>query len=119
MRNGQTAAPAAVHPLNADETDARAEDLAVLLVDAVASGASVGSLAPLAPAVAAAGDAAAAAGVALLHLDTETGSPAEHLYRSAGWIRAGVIPDHAADPGGTRRPTTLSCKRLGTAAAAG
>ncbi|MFC7639193.1 hypothetical protein ACFQWA_25635 [Streptomyces thermogriseus] len=54
MRNGQTAAPAAVHPLNADETDARAEDLAVLLVDAVASGASVGSLAPLAPAVAAA-----------------------------------------------------------------
>ncbi|MHC3471314.1 N-acetyltransferase family protein [Streptomyces sp. 7R007] len=56
--------------------------------------------------------AAAAAGVTLLHLDTETDSPAEHLYTSAGWTRAGVIPDYAADPGGTLRPTTLYYKRL-------
>ncbi|MGW2647968.1 N-acetyltransferase family protein [Streptomyces sp. NPDC001393] len=57
-------------------------------------------------------NAAAAAGITLLHLDTETGSPAEHLYRSAGWIRAGVIPDYAESPGGALRATTLYYKRL-------
>ncbi|MFI1068695.1 GNAT family N-acetyltransferase [Streptomyces puniciscabiei] len=56
--------------------------------------------------------AAAAAGITLLHLDTETGSPAEHLYRSAGWTQAGVIPDYAESPGGELRPTTLYYKRL-------
>ncbi|MFD3843358.1 GNAT family N-acetyltransferase [Streptomyces sp. NPDC058642] len=61
-------------------------------------------------------DAAAAAGVTLLHLDTETDSPAEHLYTAAGWTRAGVIPDYAADPGGVLRPTTLYFKQLGAAA---
>jgi ribosomal protein S18 acetylase RimI-like enzyme len=58
-------------------------------------------------------EAASAAGITLLHLDTETDSPAEHLYRSAGWTRAGVIPDYAADPGGVLRPTTLYYKRVG------
>ena len=58
-------------------------------------------------------DAAIAAGITLLHLDTETDSPAEHLYRSAGWTRAGVIPDYAADPGGVLRPTTLYYKHVG------
>ncbi len=62
---------------------------------------------------------AAAAGLTLLHLDTETGSPAEHLYRSAGWTRAGIIPDYAAGPGGELRPTTLYFKRLGALAADG
>ncbi|MFE3167922.1 GNAT family N-acetyltransferase, partial [Streptomyces sp. NPDC059224] len=57
--------------------------------------------------------AASAAGITLLHLDTETDSPAEHLYRSAGWTRAGVIPNYAADPGGVLRPTTLYYKRVG------
>ncbi|MFG3009143.1 GNAT family N-acetyltransferase [Streptomyces cinerochromogenes] len=57
--------------------------------------------------------AAAAAGRTLLHLDTETGSPAEHLYRSAGWTAAGTIPDYAAAPTGELRPTTLYYKRLG------
>ncbi|MFD7446369.1 GNAT family N-acetyltransferase [Streptomyces sp. NPDC059909] len=56
--------------------------------------------------------AAADAGVTLLHLDTETGSPAESLYRRAGWTPAGVIPDYAADPAGELRPTTLFYKRL-------
>ncbi|MEV4048446.1 GNAT family N-acetyltransferase [Streptomyces sp. NPDC049744] len=56
---------------------------------------------------------AAAAGLTLLHLDTETGSPAEHLYRSAGWTRAGTIPDYAADPSGELRPTTLYFKQVG------
>ncbi|TGA96961.1 GNAT family N-acetyltransferase [Streptomyces sp. MZ04] len=42
--------------------------------------------------------AAAEAGVTLLILDTETGSPAESLYRTGGWTAAGVIPDYATDP---------------------
>ncbi|MFJ8591533.1 GNAT family N-acetyltransferase [Streptomyces sp. NPDC093598] len=57
-------------------------------------------------------DAAAAAGVTLLHLDTETGSPAERLYRSTGWTPIGAIPDYAADPGGVLRPTTIYYKRV-------
>ncbi|MFJ6551486.1 GNAT family N-acetyltransferase [Streptomyces luteogriseus] len=56
--------------------------------------------------------AATAAGVSLLHLDTETGSPAEPLYRSSGWSPIGAIPDYAADPGGVLRPTTIYYKRL-------
>lgn len=58
--------------------------------------------------------AAAEAGVTLLVLDTETGSPAETVYRKAGWTVAGTIPDYAADPTGTLHPTTLFYKRLGT-----
>ncbi|MFF5107324.1 GNAT family N-acetyltransferase [Streptomyces sp. NPDC000134] len=58
-------------------------------------------------------EAAAASGITLLHLDTETDSPAEHLYRTAGWTRAGVIPDYAASPDGVLRPTTLYFKRIG------
>lgn len=64
-------------------------------------------------------EAATGAGITLLHLDTETDSPAEHLYRSTGWTRAGVIPDYAASPDGVLRPTTLYYKHLGEAAPAG
>ncbi|MEU5089392.1 GNAT family N-acetyltransferase [Streptomyces sp. NPDC021356] len=60
-------------------------------------------------------DAARAAGITLLHLDTETGSPAEHLYQSAGWTRLGAIPDYAADPAGTLRPATIYYKQSGAA----
>ncbi|MER6097701.1 GNAT family N-acetyltransferase [Streptomyces sp. NPDC001728] len=56
---------------------------------------------------------AAAAGLTLLVLDTQTDSPAERLYRGAGWTAAGTIPDFAADPSGVLRPTTLYYKRLG------
>ncbi|MFI1977930.1 MULTISPECIES: GNAT family N-acetyltransferase [Streptomyces] len=56
---------------------------------------------------------AAATGLGLLVLDTQTDSPAERLYRGAGWTAAGTIPDFAADPSGTLRPTTLYYKRLG------
>ncbi|MFI0924490.1 GNAT family N-acetyltransferase [Streptomyces sp. NPDC021012] len=56
---------------------------------------------------------AAATGLRLLVLDTQTGSPAERLYRGAGWTAAGTIPDYAADPAGTLRATTLYYKRLG------
>lgn len=58
---------------------------------------------------------AAGAGITLLHLDTETDSPAEHLYRTAGWTRAGVIPDYATSPAGVLRPTTLYYKQVGGA----
>lgn len=56
--------------------------------------------------------AAAAAGSTLLHLDTETDSPAERLYAKAGWTRIGTVPDHAADPYGSLRPTMIYFKRL-------
>ncbi len=55
--------------------------------------------------------AAAGEGITLLHLDTETGSPAEHLYRTSGWTEVGAIPDYAADPAGVLRPTTIYYKR--------
>lgn len=54
--------------------------------------------------------AAAAAGAALLLLDTETDSPAERLYRAAGWTPYGTVPGHAADPAGVLRPTTFFFK---------
>lgn len=60
--------------------------------------------------------AAAEAGVSLLHLDTETGSPAEALYGSAGWTRVGAIPDYARTPEGVLRPTTIYYKHTGVAA---
>ncbi|MEU1195147.1 GNAT family N-acetyltransferase [Streptomyces sp. NPDC005813] len=62
--------------------------------------------------------AAARAGVTLLHLDTETDSPAEFLYRSAGWTRIGAIPDYAAAPSGELRGTTIYYKQVAAAAPA-
>ncbi|MGW1138398.1 GNAT family N-acetyltransferase [Streptomyces zhihengii] len=53
------------------------------------------------------------AGRTLLLLDTQTGSAAEHLYRSAGWTPVGTVPDYAADPAGVLRPTTFFRKTLG------
>lgn len=57
--------------------------------------------------LAAAEEAAVGAGVTLLILDTESGSPAERLYRSAGWTECGSIPDYAGNPAGELRPTTF------------
>lgn len=51
-------------------------------------------------------------GRTLLLLDTQTGSAAEHLYRSAGWTPVGTVPDYAADPAGVLRPTTFFHKVL-------
>ncbi|MFJ7158195.1 GNAT family N-acetyltransferase [Streptomyces sp. NPDC101118] len=53
---------------------------------------------------------AAHEGLVLLHLDTETGSPAEGLYRALGWQEAGTVPDFAADPAGVLHPTTIFYK---------
>ncbi|MEU5000014.1 GNAT family N-acetyltransferase [Streptomyces sp. NPDC021622] len=55
---------------------------------------------------------AAEADMTLLILDTETGSPAESLYRAGGWTAAGVIPDYATDPAGALHPTTVFFKKL-------
>ncbi|MGW1104440.1 N-acetyltransferase family protein [Streptomyces sp. NPDC002540] len=57
---------------------------------------------------------AAESGITLLVLDTESGSPAERLYRSADWTGCGSIPDYAADPAGVLKPTTLYCKAVGS-----
>ncbi|WP_023590781.1 GNAT family N-acetyltransferase [Streptomyces thermolilacinus] len=83
-------------------------DIAKLLVHSAARGRGLGRRL-----LAAAEAGAAAAGLTLLVLDTETGSPAEGLYRSAGWTRAGTIPGYAADPAGEPRPTTYYYKALG------
>ncbi|WP_406252103.1 GNAT family N-acetyltransferase [Streptomyces atratus] len=58
---------------------------------------------------------AAGTGVTLLVLDTESGSPAERLYRSAGWTECGSVPDYAGDPAGVLKPTTLYYKAIGSA----
>ncbi|MER8182248.1 GNAT family N-acetyltransferase [Kitasatospora sp. NPDC094015] len=55
---------------------------------------------------------APALGVGLLLLDTQSGSPAERLYASAGWTRLGSVPDYAADPAGVLHPTTFFHKSL-------
>ena len=57
--------------------------------------------------------AAAAEGATLLLLDTESGSVAERLYRSAGWTCYGVVPAYAADTTGTTlRPCSFFYKEL-------
>ncbi|MEU9532003.1 GNAT family N-acetyltransferase [Streptomyces sp. NPDC048213] len=57
--------------------------------------------------------AAAEEGVTLLVLDTESGSPAERLYRGAGWTECGSVPAYAADPAGVLKPTTFYYKAAG------
>ncbi|MFJ9846361.1 GNAT family N-acetyltransferase [Kitasatospora sp. NPDC101155] len=56
--------------------------------------------------------AAAAASATLLMLDTRTDSPAERLYRSAGWTPYGLVPGYAADPDGTLASCTFFYKTL-------
>ncbi|MDT0310591.1 GNAT family N-acetyltransferase [Streptomyces sp. DSM 44917] len=57
---------------------------------------------------------AARRGAALLLLDTETGSPAERLYRAAGWTPYGLVPAYAADPSGELRDCGFYYKFLAT-----
>ncbi|SNS29048.1 Acetyltransferase (GNAT) family protein [Streptosporangium subroseum] len=56
--------------------------------------------------------AAARAGTTLLLLDTVTDTAADHLYRSTGWTRYGIVPGYAADPGGTLEDCSFYYKRL-------
>ncbi|MEV4702709.1 GNAT family N-acetyltransferase [Actinoplanes sp. NPDC049316] len=56
---------------------------------------------------------AAASGITLLLLDTETDSPADRLYRTAGWQRYGVVPGYAAGPEGELKACSFYYKTLG------
>jgi len=47
-----------------------------------------------------------------LILDTETDSDAESLYRKAGYLRLGVIPDYALDTRGRLQAATVFYKLL-------
>jgi acetyltransferase len=51
-------------------------------------------------------------GRTLLLLDTESGSPAETLYRGRGWQVYGRIADHARTPDGQLKDTTFMTKNL-------
>ncbi len=55
---------------------------------------------------------ARALGLSLLTLDTVTGSPAEELYGSLGWCRAGVVPRYAKWPDGRFCDATILYKEL-------
>ncbi|WTX00244.1 GNAT family N-acetyltransferase [Streptomycetaceae bacterium NBC_01309] len=55
---------------------------------------------------------AAESGITLLMLDTESDSPADHMYAAAGWTRYGVVPAYAADPDGVPRDCTFFYKPL-------
>jgi acetyltransferase len=55
---------------------------------------------------------ARAAGIRLLVLDTQGGSPAESLYRHLGWTRAGEIPGYAASPDGRLHATAYYFKSV-------
>ncbi|MEV4575550.1 GNAT family N-acetyltransferase [Nonomuraea jabiensis] len=52
------------------------------------------------------------AGADLLLLDTETGSTAEHVYRTGGWTRYGIVPGYAGSPDGTLQDCSFFYKRL-------
>jgi GNAT superfamily N-acetyltransferase len=51
-------------------------------------------------------------GRTLLVLDTATGSDAERLYATLGWIRVGTVPDYALWPAGGFCGTTFYYRRL-------
>ncbi|MFD7665294.1 GNAT family N-acetyltransferase [Streptomyces sp. NPDC059788] len=57
--------------------------------------------------------AAARSGFRLLLLDTESATPADHLYRRTGWTPYGTVPSYAADPGGELRDCTFFYKEVG------
>lgn len=83
-------------------------EVAKLMVRPSARGRGLGTSLLAAVERAAAGD-----GITLLILDTESGSPAERLYRAAGWTECRSVPDYAGDPAGVLRPTTFYYKAVG------
>jgi len=54
-----------------------------------------------------------ASGRTLAHLDTQTGSAGEALYRAHGWIEYGVMPGHSFTPDGTLASATFFYKQVG------
>ncbi|MEU2788412.1 GNAT family N-acetyltransferase [Streptomyces sp. NPDC007100] len=57
--------------------------------------------------------AAARSGYRLLLLDTESASPADRLYATAGWTPYGTVPAYASAPTGELRDCTFFYKELG------
>lgn len=55
---------------------------------------------------------AIAAARTMLVLDTETDSPAQHLYQKCGWQRSGEIPNFALWPNGESCSTTYMYRQL-------
>jgi GNAT superfamily N-acetyltransferase len=62
--------------------------------------------------LAAAEQVARQAGKTLLHLDTQTGSAGEALYRATGWIEFGVMPGHSLTPDGQLESATFFYKPI-------
>lgn len=60
----------------------------------------------------AAEDTVRASGRTLAHLDTQTGSAGEALYRARGWIEMGVMPGHSLTPDGRLASATFFYKQV-------
>jgi hypothetical protein len=80
------------------------ELLSEVLVEAVASGGSVGFMHPLEP---------SERGRTLLVLDTATDGGASRLYERLEYALAGEIPDYALKPHGGLSGTLIYWKRIG------
>jgi GNAT superfamily N-acetyltransferase len=59
--------------------------------------------------------AAQAAGRTLLHLDTQTDSAGEKLYRDCGWVFMGAMPGHSHCPDGRLAAASFFYKHLAPA----
>jgi len=57
-------------------------------------------------------DEARAARRSLLYLDTEPDKPAEWMYQTMGWTRAGEIPEYACTPDGQLHTTILYYRKI-------
>lgn len=105
--------------LDAAGTRAQAGELAAVLLDCVAGGASVSFMADLQLEGArdfftsVAAD-VIARGRTLLTFDTLTGTAAERMYLACGCVKVGEIPRYALLPGGgIPAPTSIFYKTLG------
>lgn len=82
-------------------------EIGKMLVHSSARRRGIGSILLLA-----AEDAARENGRTLLHLDTQTGSAGEALYRAHGWTQMGVMPGHSLTPDGTISSATFFYKTI-------
>ncbi|WEK51632.1 MAG: GNAT family N-acetyltransferase [Candidatus Kaistia colombiensis] len=60
----------------------------------------------------AAEDVVRASGRTLAHLDTQTGSAGEALYRARGWTEMGIMPNHSLTPDGRLASATFFYKQV-------
>jgi GNAT superfamily N-acetyltransferase len=93
--------------LAAKDNQRHRADVVKLIVDRSARRAGVASAL-----MAAIDEVARAEGRTTLVLDTATGTDAERLYTTLGWVRVGSVPDYADMPDGTPAGTTFFFKHL-------